>query len=99
MAWVGSYEDLKNGTEGAYRLKLAHIYFDDQTKPEYYAFADTGYCGNVVLADDTYVICGYGKFSPDAMTGDGKTRKTYIAAKRIRLADTDALAAQYCTAK
>lgn len=99
VAWVGSYEDLKNGREGAYRLKLAHIYFDDQTKPEYYAFADTGYCGNVVLADDTYVICGYGKFSPDAMTGDGKTRKTYIAAKRIRLADTDALAAQYCTAK
>ena len=89
----GSYEDLKNGTEGDYRIKLAHIYFDDQTEPEYYAFADTGYCGNVVLADDTYVICGYGKFSPEAKAADGRTLKTYIISKRIRLRDTDALAA------
>lgn len=93
VAWVGSYEDLKNGTEGDYRIKLAHIYFDDQTEPEYYAFADTGYCGNVVLADDTYVICGYGKFSPEAKAADGRTLKTYIISKRIRLRDTDALAA------
>ena len=91
IAWVGSYEDLKNGTEGDYRIKLAHIYLDDQNKPEYYAGSDTGYCGNVVLADDTYVICGYGKFSPDEKTGDGKTLKTYITSKRINLKDTDEL--------
>ena len=91
VAWVGTYEDLKNGCEGQYRIKLAHIYDDDQTKPEYYACADTGYCGNVVLDDDTFVICGYGKFSATEKTADGKKVKTYIASKRINLKDTDAL--------
>ena len=93
VAWVGSCEDQKNGNEGDYRIKLAHIYCDDQAEPEYYAFADTGYCGNVALADDTFVICGYGKFSPEAKAGDGTALKTYITSKRIRLEDTDALVA------
>ena len=91
VAWVGTYENLKNSSEGQYRIKLAHIYDDDQTEPEYYACADTGYCGNVVLSDDTYVICGYGKFSAKEKTADGKKIKTYIASKRINLKDTDAL--------
>ena len=91
VAWVGRYEDLKDATEGDYRIKIAHIYSDNQNKPEYYAYADTGYCGNVVLKDDTYVICSYGKFSPDVRTADGKSLKTYIASKRINLKDTDDL--------
>lgn len=95
IAWVGTYEDLKNGTEGDYRIKIAHIYFDNQKKPEYYAGSDTGYCGNVVLADDTFVICGYGKFNPNVKTSDGKTLKTYIASKRINLRDTDDLVESY----
>lgn len=95
IAWVGTYKDLKNGTEGDYRIKLAHIYLDDQNKPEYYAGSDTGYCGNVVLPDDTIVICGYGKFSPDEKISDGKTLKTYIASKRINLKDTDELVERY----
>ncbi len=95
IAWVGTYEDLKNGAEGDYRIKIAHVYFENQDKPEYYAGSDTGYCGNVVLADDTFVICGYGKFSPDKKAADGKTLKTYIASKRIRLKDTDALVEKY----
>lgn len=95
VAWVGTYEDLKNGNEGDYRIKIAHIYFDNQNKPEYYAGSDTGYCGNVVLSDDTFVICGYGKFSPDKKTTDGKTLKTYIASKRINLKDTDKLVESY----
>lgn len=95
IAWVGTYEDLKNGTEGDYRIKITHIYLEDQNKPEYYAGSDTGYCGNVVLADDTIVICGYGKFSSDAKIGDGKTLKTYIASTRINLKDTDDLVERY----
>ena len=93
VAWVGTYEDLKNGTEGDYRIKIAHIYFDDQTQPEYYAGSDTGYSGNVVLPDDTIVTCGYGKFSPDEKLGDG-TLRTYICSKRINLRDTDELVAK-----
>lgn len=96
IAWVGTYEDLKNGTEGDYRIKLAHIYVDGQKKPQYYAEADTGYCGNVVLADDTIVVCGYGKFSPDLTTADGKELKTYIASRSLNLNDTDKLIEKYC---
>ncbi len=91
VAWVGTYDDLKNGTEGQYRIKLAHIYTDKQKKPEYYAEADTGYCGNVVLSDGTIVTSTYGKFSPNEKTSDNKKLKTYIASKRINLKDTDAL--------
>ncbi len=94
VAWVGTYEDLKNGTEGQYRIKLAHIYNDGQKKPEYYANADTGYCGNVVLSDGTIVTCGYGKFNPDQLTANGKEIRTSICSKRINLAHTDALVSQ-----
>lgn len=95
VAWVGTYDDLKNGTEGEYRIKIAHIYCDNQSKPEYYANADTGYCGNVVLADDTIVTCSYGKYSAMEKTSDGKKLKTYICSKRINLKDTDELVARY----
>ncbi len=95
IAWVGTYEDLKNGSEGDYRIKIAHIYNDDQKEPEYYANADTGYCGNVVLADGTIVTSSYGKYSPDEKTSDGKALKTFICSKRINLKDTDALVNKY----
>lgn len=91
VAWVGTYEDLKNGTEGQYRIKLAHIYDNSQTKPEYYANADTGYCGNVVLEDGTIVTCSYGKYKADEKTANGKEYRTSIHSKRVNLIDTDEL--------
>lgn len=91
VAWVGTYDDLKNGTEGQYRIKLAHIYVKGQKQPEYYAGADTGYCGNVVLDDGTIVTSSYGKFSPDEKINLGTDYRTYICSKRIKLADTDEL--------
>ena len=91
VSWVGTYDDLKKGTEGEYRIKLAHIYADNQKQPEYYAEADTGYCGNVVLPDGTIMTSTYGKFSPYEKTADSKKLKTYICSKRINLKDTDAL--------
>ena len=86
IAWVGTYDDLKNGTEGQYRIKIAHTYQNGQLKPQYRANPDTGYCGNVVLEDGTIVTSNYGRFS--------KKGKTYIASKRINLKDTDELVAQ-----
>jgi hypothetical protein len=56
VAWVGTYEDLKEGREGQYRIKLAHTYFDGQLIPETAANGDTGYCGNVVSRDNTVVM-------------------------------------------
>ncbi len=91
VAWVGTYEDLKNGSEGQYRIKIAHIFEEGQKKAEYYAGSDTGYSGNVVLEDGTIVTCGYGKFSADNKTKNKTGLKTYIASKRINLKDTDEL--------
>lgn len=90
-AWVGTYDDLKNGTEGQYRIKLAHIYQKGQKQPEYCAGADTGYCGNVVLDDGTIVTSSYGKFSTDEKINFGTDYRTYICSKRIHLTDTDEL--------
>ncbi len=88
IAWVGTYEDLKNGREGQYRIKLAHTYLSKQTAPCITANADTGYCGNVVLEDDTVVTSTYGCFGEKNADG---TYKTYVVSKRIKLSDVDKL--------
>ncbi len=98
IAWVGTYDDLKNCNEGQYRIKIAHTYLDHQKVPSLSANADTGYCGNVVLKDGTVVTSSYGIFSPEEKevgkydTDKGKQkRKTFIVSKRIRLSDVEKL--------
>lgn len=91
VAWVGTYDDLKNGDEGQYRIKLAHTYLNMQYEKEYAANPDTGYCGNVVLEDGTVVTTSYGCFDCKKLTKTLKP-KTYIASKRINLRDIDELA-------
>lgn len=88
VAWVGTYDDLKNGKEGQYRIKLAHTFLANQNEVVLSANADTGYCGNVVLDDDTVVTSTYGCFGEKL---DNGKYKTYVVSKRIRLADTDKL--------
>lgn len=97
-AWVGTYDDLKKGNQGQYRIKLAHTYLPAQKTPSIAANADTGYCGNVVLEDGTAVTSSYGIFSPEEKpdgvynTDKGRQkRKTYIVSKRVNLKDTDEL--------
>lgn len=89
IAWVGTFDDLRAGNEGQYRIKLAHTYLDSQSEPAAEANADTGYCGNVVLTDGILVTSTYGIFSPERHA-DG-TRKTFIVSKRIFLDDVDEL--------
>ncbi len=88
IGWVGTYDDLKNGTEGQYRIKLAHTYLPNQTAPEICANADTGYCGNVVINGDTVVTSTYGAFGKK---NSDSSLKTYVVSKRVKLADTDEL--------
>ena len=88
VAWVGTYDDLKKGREGQYRIKLAHTYLENQTAPSITANADTGYCGNVVLDDGTIVTSTYGCFGEKNSDG---SYKTYVVSKRIRLSDVDKL--------
>ena len=94
IAWVGTFDDLKQGREGLCRIKIAHTYLNSQDTPQICANADTGYCGNVVLEDGTVVTSSYGIFSPEKKedgsykTDKGKQiRKTYIVSKRIKLDD------------
>ena len=88
VAWVGTYDDLKNGREGQYRIKLAHTYLSNQKEPCITANGDTGYCGNVVLDDGTVVTSTYGCFGEKNV--DGKY-KTYVVSKRVKLSDVDKL--------
>ncbi len=88
IAWIGTYDDLKNGNEGQYRIKLAHTYLAAQKEPVLSANGDTGYCGNVVLDDGTVVTSTYGCFGERDSKGN---YKTYVVSKRINLTDIDKL--------
>ena len=84
VAWLGSWDDLEKGSEGDFRVKIAHTYHDGQNEIDRDAHADTGYCGNVVLPNGKVATCSYGRFSPanDPMRGG----TTYIAGRVIDVA-------------
>lgn len=88
IAWVGTYDDLRNGNEGQYRIKLAHTYLKHQKEPSLSANADTGYCGNVVFDDGMIVTSTYGSFGKKLSDG---SYQTYVASKRLKLEDVDKL--------
>ena len=88
IAWVGTYDDLRNGNEGQYRIKLAHTYHKHQKAPSLSANADTGYCGNVVFDDGMIVTSTYGSFGKKLPDGN---YQTYVASKRLKLEDVDKL--------
>lgn len=88
IAWVGTYDDLRNGNEGQYRIKLAHTYLKHQKAPSLSANADTGYCGNVVFDDGVIVTSTYGSFGKKLPNG---SYQTYVASKRLKLEDVDKL--------
>jgi hypothetical protein len=55
VAWVGTYEDIRTGRPGQYRIKLLHSY----------AGSDCGYPGMELLPDGTIVATTYIKYRPD----------------------------------
>jgi len=55
VAWVGRYEDIVEGREGQYRVKLLHTY------------ADTGYPGIEILPNGTIVATTYAKLTRDEL--------------------------------
>jgi hypothetical protein len=56
VVWVGTYEDIVNGREGQYRVKLLHQYGE--------AWDDCGYSGIECLPDGTIVATTYVKYRP-----------------------------------
>jgi hypothetical protein len=54
VAWIGTYEDIRKGREGQYRIKLLHSH----------AGADCGYPGVELLPDGTIAATTYIKYEP-----------------------------------
>ena len=54
VAWVGTYDDIRRGLPGQYRVKLLHSY----------AGADCGYPGMALLRDGTIAATTYIKYRP-----------------------------------
>ena len=77
VAWVGTYEDLRQGRPGQYRVKLLHNHPPART-------GDCGYPGVELLPDDTIVATTYVKYAPGP-------EKHSVVSVRFRLSETDKL--------
>lgn len=76
VAWVGTYDDLKNGAPGQYRIKLLHHYGK--------RIGDCGYPGVELLPDGTIVATTYVKYT------NGPEQNSVVSV-RFKLSETDAL--------
>jgi hypothetical protein len=79
VAWVGTYDDLKHGRPGQYRVKLLHSHAS--------RVGDCGYPGVERLADGTLVITTYLKYRPGP-------EKHSVVSLRLTMAELDQLAAK-----
>jgi hypothetical protein len=77
VAWVGTYEDLRQGRPGQYRVKLLHNHPPART-------GDCGYPGVELLPDDTIVATTYVKYAPGP-------EKHSVVSVRFKLSETDKL--------
>lgn len=100
VAWVGTWDDLTNGDEGQYRVRLKENYGNSTNNN----IGDCGYTGVEVLPDGTIVCTTYGHWErntdkPDHPNApEGRGLSPYIIAARFTLdqldlwiADTDRL--------
>ena len=75
VAWVGTYEDIRECRPGQYRIKLLHSY--DTVKAH-----DTGYPGLELLPDETFVATTYVKYRPGP-------EKQSVVSVRFKLSELD----------
>jgi hypothetical protein len=64
VAWVGTYDDIRQARPGQFRIKLLHHYGSPRDGYAW-AYADTGYPGLELLPDDTIVATTYTKYWDD----------------------------------
>jgi sialidase-1 len=83
VAWVGRYEDIVEGRDGQYRVKLLHntARSDDSVPGE--GNADCGYSDLEVLPDGTIVATTYIKY-------EAGPEKNSVVNTRFKLSETDA---------
>ena len=87
VTWVGRWDDLLNGTEGQYRIRMKDNYGNSSNRN----VGDCGYAAIELLPDDTFVFTSYGHWdlAPGQKHPDGRGRSPYIIATRFNLSDTD----------
>lgn len=73
VAWVGTYEDIRQGRDGSHRVKLLHHY----GRP-----GDCGYPGVELLPDETIVATTYVKYRDDE-------NKNSVVSVRFRLSEVE----------
>ena len=86
VAWVGTYDDIRHGRPGQYRIKLLHSYSGDKRFPNSSWGGDCGYSGVELLPDGTILCTTYLKYWPDG-------RRHSVVSTHFRIEETDALAA------
>lgn len=86
VAWVGTYDDIRNGRPGQYRIKLLHSYAGDRKIPNSTWKQDTGYPGVELLPNGEILCTTYVKYWPDA-------RRHSVVTVRFRIEEIDKLAA------
>ena len=82
VAWVGSWDDLRNGRAGQYRIKLLHSHAGDKRYPNSGWKGDCGYSGVELLPNGDILCTTYVKYWPDG-------RRNSVVCTRFRISDTD----------
>ena len=85
VAWVGTYEDIRKGRPGQYRIHLLKHWPTPPDPPEHIC-ADTGYSGVELLPDNTILCTTYTHHWPDR-------RRHSVVCTRFTIAETDQIAA------
>jgi hypothetical protein len=76
VAWVGTFQDIVDGADGQYRVKLLHSHAE--------GVSDCGYPGLELLPDGTFVATTYIKYRPGP-------EKHSVVSSRFKLSEIDAL--------
>jgi len=84
VGWVGTYEDIVQGREGQYIVRLKKNHRDTSEFDSYYPGYDCGYSGVELMPDGTFVCTSYGHW----IRGEAP----FIMCVRFTLDDLDGLA-------
>ena len=84
MAWVGTYEDIRNCRPGQYRIHLLKHWTNLPAKEPFHFF-DTGYSGVELLPDNTILCTTYTQHWPD-------NRRSSVVCTRFTIDETDQIA-------
>ena len=79
VGWVGTFDDIEQGREGLYRIRLMHNHGRKQRGD--FIFGDCAYPGLELLPDGTFVTTTYGHWTPD--------QPPYIVSVRLTLDEMD----------